>query len=239
MMSAPQREGDLPNEPARKTNVIELNTIKAAPRRMPYVFKVEAPELPVTLPYVFKEEPAAAEAQGSAGPQSPVPSVWDDAMEGLRRAEAPDDVSRALAALLAEIEGVLRRKQERALRFAPRGLAMLPPACVALSLALGSTGLTTVAHGMGLPALAALAPWLAVLAAVPTGLTLSSILLRRVFRSAAPQDRIRLGAATGTILEVRHLAWLVDLEGAGRRVLPYYLAVYCGAGRVAMPSDED
>lgn len=235
-MPVPHREPDRPVDFRPRMNLIELNTIKAAPRRQPYVFPEATPALPTPRPYVFREEvPCVTEK-----PASEPLGAWEKVAERLDKATEPDEVSGALADLLVQLEEGSQRQEGRMRRFLPKSAALVPPLCIGGALLGATLVLPTAMHAMALSAWVPAASWTAAALAVPIGLTLASLGLGRNLKRVSPGDMIRLGEARARILEVRPLAWLLEVDGAGPRAFPYYLAAFAGAERLpdAEPSLE-
>ena len=253
-MTLPQRTPVSLPEAGTKTNVIELNTIKGAPRRNPYVFQVEPPVIASRpKPYVFPEERPDAEpdarpkvrlfdflTSGRAteeAPSAPLPDPWTSLSERLDQAEDAEAVSEMLADLLSKLDALAEQRWQRHQRIVPRGAIALPPLAIAASLLLGYYGLAAAAQALGLGGLAGVAPWIAGILAVPSGLWATSLILGRTFRQVQPGEQLRFGELRGTVLESRRDAWRVTLDGFGPRLMPYYLAIYAAPQRVG-PEDD-
>ena len=249
MMTLPQRTSSPSPGGDKKTNVIELNTIKVMPRRSPYIFPVETPpgtERP--KPYVFPEERqdasvedapkvrlfdflASGRATEKASDQS-LPDPWGSLTESLEQTEDPEAVSEMLAELLSKLDDLAARRKQRLQRIVPRGAIALPPLAIAASLLVGNYALSSVEQAIGLASLTPLTPWIAGILAVPAGLRLASLLLGLSFRQVKPGDRIRMGTLRGSIQAANSQAWRVDVDGMGPRLVPYYLALYADTERL-------
>ncbi len=248
-MSVPQRTSDLPPAARPMANVIDLNTIKGLPRRSPYVFKVEAPELaPRPNPYVFPDAVSDPDAsvrsrvrlfdfltRGKPLIEPVEPSdgdPWGSLTQTLDQTDDPETVAAVLAELLAKLEDAAQRKLERQMRIVPQGAIALPPLCIATALLSAQFGLSTLAATLELSVLATWAPWVSALLAVPTGLLLSSLVLGRGLKKVRPGEGLRLGNLYGRVLVSHPLGWVLECEDQKRLTVPYYLAIYADTERL-------
>ena len=248
-MTLPLRTSDPSPEGGAKTNVIELSTIKGAPRRKPYVFQVEPPAVASRPnPYVFPEDLPDAESEeapkvrffdflsrGKAVYETPAPSLpdpWGSLTESLQQAADPEAVAAMLAELLAKLDELAERRRQRLQRVVPRGAIAIPPLCIATTLLSANYLAGAMAMSLGVPEWGALAPWFAGLLAVPLGLCMSSLFLGAVLRNVRPGDTFRFGSSEGRIQAKGRLAWHVEFDGEAPRRLPYYLVAYAAVTRI-------
>ncbi|GEM_PF-3589552 len=176
---------------------------------------------------------------------------WSDAAdlevtsigERLDRAERPDEVAALLAELISHCERIdspapLRRETRIAqwllrtrLRFA------LLPAFVtgALTISLGLSSMLAFGNvGLDL-----VLPWLALLGAVPLGLTASTLFVRLLFTITAPiqpAESFWIGPLNGTVTRVSWCGIHLAIKGRGERFVPYYLALCYPIERQANPA---
>ncbi len=247
-MPLPQRKPDVAPEIRPKANVIELNTIKGGARRDPFVFKAEPPVVaPRTAPYVFPEtgpDPDAsarrqvrlfdflASERPFEGGTAPKDDPWSLLTQDLDRMDDPDAVSDRLAGLLSQLDDLAERRSARQRRVVPPGAVVLPPLGIATALLALNFSFAGLPGSLGL---APIAPWLAAVMAVPMGLALTGLVLRRVLRKVKPGESLRLGEQQVKVLAKGVTGWRVECQDGTRRAFPYYLAVYAAAERISAP----
>lgn len=251
-MPALPRSTDPTPEP-RPRNPIELNTIAALPRRMPYVFKVEPPEpAPRITPYVFPADLPDPDASArskvslfaflrpatSAGQSSSPENPWEQVAARLDQADDPEAVTVMLAELLERLDDLAERRRERLRKILPSGARAILPLSIGAALLTSHLVLTSLAQRLGLGVLLVGAPWISALLAVPAGFFLTSLILGQAMRRVTRGQVLRIGQTQGRVEASGLMGWRLELADRTRRRLPYYLAPYSGAERLLDHGDS-
>lgn len=243
-MSLPQRRPVSLPEGRLKPNPLELSTIQPPPKRPPYVFKTDAPSVaPKHRPYVFPDEVSDPEAsaratirlfevRGIAQRALARPAEDDPWVRVSRSFESetdPEAIAALLAELLAHLESLAQQRQERLSRVLPAAARCVPPLSIALAL---FGGYWALAKGLPLVSMGVWAPWAAALLAVPTGLSVASLVLGRLMRPLAPGEGLQIGSTFVRVVRSGLTSWRVEAEDGSKQRIPYYLAVYARTQRL-------